>query len=79
MVGNCQCRTPGSYARCYAYLIGIRNHIRYVLEIADFMEMRFLPLLLVVLLATIVPFLLARFRRILVVVGEILAEIIGCR
>jgi Kef-type K+ transport system membrane component KefB/Trk K+ transport system NAD-binding subunit len=40
------------------------------------MEMRFLPLLLVVLLATIVPFLLARFRRIPVVVGEILAGII---
>ncbi|MFL7867746.1 MAG: cation:proton antiporter, partial [Anaerolineales bacterium] len=40
------------------------------------METRFLPLLLVVLLATIVPFLLARFRRIPVVVGEILAGII---
>ena len=38
--------------------------------------MRFLPLLLVVLLATIVPLLLARFRRIPVVVGEIMAGII---
>ena len=40
------------------------------------MEMRFLPLLLVVLLATIVPLFLARFRRVPVVVGEILAGII---
>lgn len=40
------------------------------------MEMRFLPLLLVVVLAAIVPFVLARFRRIPVVVGEILAGII---
>ena len=40
------------------------------------MEMRFLPLLLVVLLAAVVPFALARFRRIPVVVGEILAGII---
>ena len=40
------------------------------------MEMRFLPLLLVVVLATIVPLLLARFRRIPVVVGEIMAGII---
>ena len=38
--------------------------------------MRFLPLLLVVLLAAIVPLALARFRRIPVVVGEILAGII---
>lgn len=38
--------------------------------------MRFLPLLLVVLLATIVPLFLARFRRIPVVVGEIIAGII---
>jgi len=40
------------------------------------MEMRFLPLLLVVFLAAIVPLVLARFRRIPVVVGEILAGII---
>lgn len=40
------------------------------------MEMRFLPLLLVVLLAAIVPFVLARFRHIPVVVGEILAGVI---
>ena len=38
--------------------------------------MRFLPLLLVVLLAAIVPFVLARFRHIPVVVGEILAGVI---
>jgi Kef-type K+ transport system membrane component KefB/Trk K+ transport system NAD-binding subunit len=40
------------------------------------MEQRFLPLLLVVLLAFLVPILLARFRRIPVVVGEILAGIL---
>lgn len=40
------------------------------------MEQRFVPLLLVVVLAFIVPVLLARFRRIPVVVGEILAGII---
>ena len=40
------------------------------------MEQRFFPLLLVVLLAFFVPVLLARFRRIPVVVGEILAGII---
>ena len=40
------------------------------------METRFLPLLLVVLLAMFVPLLLARLRRIPVVVGEILAGII---
>jgi Kef-type K+ transport system membrane component KefB/Trk K+ transport system NAD-binding subunit len=42
----------------------------------DNMETRFLPLLLVVFLAMIVPFVLARFRRIPVVVGEIAAGII---
>jgi Kef-type K+ transport system membrane component KefB/Trk K+ transport system NAD-binding subunit len=40
------------------------------------METRFLPLLLVVVLAMVVPLLLARFRRIPVVVGEILAGIV---
>jgi len=40
------------------------------------MEQRFLPLLLVVLLAFLVPLFLARFRRIPVVVGEILAGIL---
>jgi len=40
------------------------------------METRFLPLLLVVALAMAVPLLLARFRRIPVVVGEILAGIL---
>lgn len=40
------------------------------------MEQRFIPLLLVVLLAFLVPLLLARFRRIPVVVGEILAGIL---
>jgi Kef-type K+ transport system membrane component KefB len=40
------------------------------------MEFSFLPLLLVVVLAFFVPVLLARFRRIPVVVGEILAGII---
>jgi Kef-type K+ transport system membrane component KefB/Trk K+ transport system NAD-binding subunit len=40
------------------------------------MEQRFIPLLLVVLLAFLVPILLARFRRIPVVVGEILAGIL---
>ena len=40
------------------------------------MEQRFLPLMLVVLLAFFVPVLLARFRRIPVVVGEIVAGII---
>ena len=40
------------------------------------MEQRFLPLLLVVALAFLVPVLLSRFRRIPVVVGEILAGII---
>jgi Kef-type K+ transport system membrane component KefB len=37
---------------------------------------RFLPLLLVVLLAFLVPIVLARFRRVPVVVGEILAGIV---
>ncbi len=40
------------------------------------MEQRFIPLLSVVLLAFLVPILLARFRRIPVVVGEILAGIL---
>ena len=40
------------------------------------MEQKFIPLLLVVLLAFLVPILLARFRRIPVVVGEILAGIL---
>jgi Kef-type K+ transport system membrane component KefB/Trk K+ transport system NAD-binding subunit len=40
------------------------------------MEFSFLPLLLVVVLAFIVPVLLARFRRIPVVVGEILSGIL---
>jgi len=40
------------------------------------MEQRFIPLLLVVLLAFLVPLLLARFKRIPVVVGEILAGIL---
>jgi Kef-type K+ transport system membrane component KefB/Trk K+ transport system NAD-binding subunit len=40
------------------------------------MEQRFIPLLLVVFLAFLVPLLLARFRRIPVVVGEILAGIL---
>ena len=40
------------------------------------MEQRFIPLLVVVLLAFLVPILLARFRRIPVVVGEILAGIL---
>ncbi|HEX6270934.1 MAG TPA: monovalent cation:proton antiporter family protein [Anaerolineales bacterium] len=40
------------------------------------MEQRFIPLLSVVLLAFLVPILLARFRRVPVVVGEILAGII---
>jgi len=40
------------------------------------MEQRFFPLMLVVILAFIVPVLLARFRHIPVVVGEILAGII---
>lgn len=40
------------------------------------MEQRFLPLLLVVLLAFLVPILLARFKRIPAVVGEILAGIV---
>lgn len=39
------------------------------------MDQRFLPLLLVVTLAFIVPISLARFRRVPVVVGEILAGI----
>lgn len=40
------------------------------------MEQRFIPLLLVVMLAFLVPILLARFKRIPVVVGEILAGIL---
>ena len=40
------------------------------------MEQSFIPLLLVVGLAFLVPVLLARFRRIPVVVGEILAGVI---
>ena len=40
------------------------------------MEQRFIPLLLVVLLAFLVPILLARFKRIPPVVGEILAGIV---
>ncbi len=40
------------------------------------MEQRFVPLLMVVLLAFIVPFVLSRFRRIPIVVGEIMAGII---
>ena len=40
------------------------------------MEARFLPLLLVVILAAIVPLVLARLRRIPVVVGEILAGVV---
>ena len=40
------------------------------------MEHKYVPLLLIVLLAFAVPFLLSRFRRIPVVVGEILAGII---
>lgn len=40
------------------------------------MEQSFIPLLLVVVLAFLVPVLIARFRRIPVVVGEILAGII---
>ena len=40
------------------------------------MEQRFIPLLSVVLLAFLVPLLLARFKRIPVVVGEILAGIL---
>jgi Kef-type K+ transport system membrane component KefB/Trk K+ transport system NAD-binding subunit len=40
------------------------------------MEQRFLPLLLVVMLAFLVPILLARFKQIPAVVGEILAGII---
>ncbi|PWB75671.1 MAG: hypothetical protein C3F07_04875 [Anaerolineales bacterium] len=40
------------------------------------MEQRFIPLLLVVFLAFLVPILLARFRRIPVVVGEIVAGIL---
>jgi Kef-type K+ transport system membrane component KefB/Trk K+ transport system NAD-binding subunit len=40
------------------------------------MEQRFLPLMLVVVLAFLVPVLLSRFRRVPVVVGEILAGII---
>jgi Kef-type K+ transport system membrane component KefB/Trk K+ transport system NAD-binding subunit len=40
------------------------------------MEQSFIPLLLVVLLAFLVPVLLARFRRVPVVVGEILSGII---
>ena len=40
------------------------------------MEQRFIPLLLVVLLAFLVPLFLARFKRIPVVVGEILAGIL---
>ena len=38
--------------------------------------MSFIPLLTVVALAFVVPFLLARFRRVPVVVGEIMAGII---
>ena len=40
------------------------------------MEQRFVPLLLVVVLAFLVPVLISRFRRIPVVVGEIMAGII---
>jgi Kef-type K+ transport system membrane component KefB len=40
------------------------------------MEQSFIPLLLVVFLAFLVPVLIARFRRVPVVVGEILAGII---
>ena len=40
------------------------------------MEQRFIPLLLVVMLAFLVPILLARFKRIPAVVGEILAGIV---
>jgi len=40
------------------------------------MEQRFIPLLMVVLLAFLVPILLARFKRIPPVVGEILAGIV---
>lgn len=40
------------------------------------MEQRFIPLLVVVLLAFLVPILLARFRRVPMVVGEILAGIL---
>ena len=40
------------------------------------MEQRFIPLLLVVLLAFLVPIFLSRFRRVPVVVGEILAGIL---
>ena len=40
------------------------------------MEQRFIPLLLVVLLAFLVPILLSRFKRIPAVVGEILAGIV---
>jgi Kef-type K+ transport system membrane component KefB/Trk K+ transport system NAD-binding subunit len=40
------------------------------------MEQRFIPLLLVVFLAFLVPILLSRFRRVPVVVGEIVAGII---
>jgi len=40
------------------------------------MEQRFLPLLLVVFLAFLVPIFLARFRRVPVVVGEIMAGIL---
>jgi len=40
------------------------------------MDMRFLPLLLVVVLAFLVPLLLSSFRRVPVVIGEILAGII---
>jgi Kef-type K+ transport system membrane component KefB/Trk K+ transport system NAD-binding subunit len=40
------------------------------------MEQRFIPLLLVVLLALLVPLVLARFRRFPIVVGEILAGIL---
>jgi Kef-type K+ transport system membrane component KefB/Trk K+ transport system NAD-binding subunit len=40
------------------------------------MEQRFIPLLLVVMLAFLTPLLLARFKRVPVVVGEILAGIL---
>ena len=48
----------------------------YNIPPGDDMEQRFIPLLAVVLLAFLVPILLARFKRVPAVVGEILAGIL---
>ena len=54
----------------------IKRDVVQLLNEVKFMEQRFIPLMSVVLLAFLVPILLARFRRIPVVVGEILAGIL---